>query len=165
VGLTVNVLVGHPALVADRSWAEDIALPALLRAARRTYATAIRASLADVGCADLPRNGPYVVGAIARTGAPLHAIIAELGVSKQAAGQLVDTLVERGYLDRSVDAADRRRIVVSLTARGRTAARASRAAVDQVDAALAARVGAASAAQCRRVLAALIELGSQAAPP
>jgi len=149
--------------VTDWAWAEEIAFPALLRAARRAYSTAIRAALADAECADLPRNGPYVVGAIARTGAPLHAIIEELGVSKQAASQLVDTLVERGYLDRSTDPDDRRRVVVSLTERGQAAAEATRAAIERVDAALIDVVGAASVAEGRRVLAALINLNSRRA--
>ena len=99
-----------------------VAFPALLRAARRTYGSAVRAALAEAGCDDMPRNGSYVVGAIDRTGAPLSQIITELGVSKQAAGQLVDTLVARGYLDRSPDPDDRRRLTITLTERGHAAA-------------------------------------------
>ena len=50
----------------------------------------------------------------------------ELGVSKQAAGQLVDTLVLRGYLERSVDPEDRRRLTLTLTERGMAAHLATR---------------------------------------
>ena len=103
-------------------WFDDIAFPALLRAARRTYGSAVRAALAEAGCDDMPRNGSYVVGAIDRTGAPLSQIITGLGVSKQAAGQLVDTLVARGYLDRAPDPDDRRRLTITLTERGHAAA-------------------------------------------
>src|SRR5579862_44459 len=99
--------------VGDLSWAGDVAFPALLRAARRTYGDAIREALDRAGYGDLPRNGPYVLGAIARTGAPLSEVIEELRVSKQAAGQLVDALVERGYLDRAADPDDRRRVRVA----------------------------------------------------
>ena len=115
--------------------------PVLLRAARARYGAAIGAALAEAGCDDVPRNGPYVIGAIARTGSPLSEIIGMLGISKQAAGQLVDTLVLRGYLDRSPDPVDRRRMTISLTERGLAAASAIRAAVDALDAALVARVG------------------------
>jgi DNA-binding MarR family transcriptional regulator len=132
-------------------------MPALLRAARRTYGSAIRAALADAGCDDMPRNGSYVVGAIAGTGAQLSQIIAELGVSKQAAGQLVDTLVTRGYLDRAPDPEDRRRLTITLTQRGHAAAAVIRAAVQRVDADLVARVGQEYVADARLVLAALIE--------
>jgi DNA-binding MarR family transcriptional regulator len=140
--------------------AAAIPLPALLRAARAAYGTAVRAALAEAGCDDMPRNGSYVVTAIAHTGAPLSDIIQQLGVSKQAAGQLVDTLVTRGYLDRTVDPADRRRLVVSLTERGAAAAAVTRSAVAGVDAALEARVGAEYVAHTRVTLAALIPLGT-----
>ena len=74
-------------------WYDDLATPALLRGARDVYGAAIRTALADAGCDDMPRNGSFVVGAIARNGSPLSEIITHLGLSKQRAGQLVDTLV------------------------------------------------------------------------
>jgi DNA-binding MarR family transcriptional regulator len=141
----------------EQEWYLDVVFPALLRAARRTYGDAIRSALADVDCGDMPRNGSYVVGSIARNGSPLGEIISELGVSKQAAGQLVDTLVRRGYIDRSPDPDDRRRLTVALTRRGRVAAEATRAAVERVDAELIAAVGADHVVHARATLAALIE--------
>jgi DNA-binding MarR family transcriptional regulator len=144
----------------ERGWSTEEPIPALLRAARRTYGSAIRAALADAGCDDMPRNGSYVVGAIAGTGAPLGQVIQELGVSKQAAGQLVDTLVTRGYLDRSPDPEDRRRLTITLTPRGRAAAAVIRSAVQRVDASLAARVGQEYVAHTRATLVALTEAGN-----
>lgn len=135
---------------------EEWSLPALLRAARRTYGTAIREALAEAGLDDIPRNGIFVIGAIARSGAPLSEIINQLGASKQAAGQLVDTLVLRGYLDRSIDPRDRRRLRVTLTGRGQAAATVIRSTVDRVDAALAATVGDENVARTRATLAALV---------
>jgi DNA-binding MarR family transcriptional regulator len=142
---------------------DDIALPALLRAARTTYGSAIRASLVAIGCDDVPRNGAFVLGAIARKGAPLGDVIRGLGVSKQAGGQVVDTLVVRGYLDRAPDPDDRRRLTVALTERGKVAAAATRKAVDRVDAELAARVDAEHIAHTRATLGALIDLAHDAA--
>ena len=141
------------------AWYDDVSMPALLRAARTTYGSAIRSALEEVGCADVPRNGIFVIGAIARTGSPLGEIIAALGVSKQAAGQLVDTLVLRGYLDRAPDPDDRRRMTVSLTDRGRLAAQASRLAIDDVDAEVTERVGADTVAATRAGLGAMIGIG------
>jgi DNA-binding MarR family transcriptional regulator len=136
----------------------DVVIPALLRAARTTYRQAIRDALIAADCSDMPRNGSFVIGAIARNGSSLSRIIESLGVSKQAAGQLVDALVVRHYLDRSPDPDDRRRLTVRLTARGEVAAAASRAAVERVDAALVDRVGADRVAHTRATLAALIDL-------
>jgi DNA-binding MarR family transcriptional regulator len=139
-------------------WYDEIVMPALLRGARGIYSDAIRVALAAAGCDDMPRNGSFVVGAIARNGSPLGEIIRHLGLSKQRAGQLVDTLVVRGYLERTPDLDDRRRMTVTLTDRGRLAARTGRAAVDRVDTALAKQVGADAIASTRATLGALMNL-------
>ena len=142
----------------------EFTLPALLRGARRAYAAATQRALAEAGFDDMPRDGSYVVSGIARTGAPLGDIITALAVSKQAAGQLVDTLVVRGYLARAIDPDDRRRLTVSLTARGQAAALAIRSAVEHVDAALVARVGPEFVLHTRATLAALMQAGAEAGP-
>jgi len=144
--------------MSERNWYDEVAFPALLRAARNAYATVIVAALAEIGCDDIPRNGVYVIGAIARTGAPLSEIIRDLRVSKQAAGQLVDTLVLRGYLERAVDAGDRRRMTISLTDRGRAAAAASRAAIERLDAELCDRIGPIYIGHARAALGTLAEI-------
>jgi DNA-binding MarR family transcriptional regulator len=136
----------------------DVSMPALLRAAWSTYRAAVVAALAGSGFDDVPRNGSYVLSAIARGGVPLAEVIAALGVSKQAAGALVDSLVVRGYLDRAADPADRRRIVVSLTDRGAAAAACVRSAVAAVDEALEAAVGPEQVGCTRVALTALVSL-------
>jgi DNA-binding MarR family transcriptional regulator len=139
---------------------QDVPLPALLRGALRTYGEAVRRAVADAGFDDLPKNGPYVIGAIAHAQLPLSRIIVQLGLSKQAAGQLVDTLVLRGYLDREADTADRRRLTISLTSRGAQAAAVARGAIERVDADVAARTGAKDVEVMRRTLAAVTETGA-----
>ena len=137
---------------------EPVVFAALLRAARSAYGGAIREALCEAGLDDIPKNGIYVIGAISRSGAPLAQIIDELGVSKQSAGQLVDLLAIRGYIEREVDADDRRRLTVRLTARGRAAAAVARAAVERIDVALLKKVGREHVAHTRETLHALIEL-------
>lgn len=102
--------------------ADEVVIPALLRAARGTYAQAIRVRLAAAGFDDMPRNGLYVLGGMASHGGSAGGLIRELEVTKQAASQLIDTLVLRGYLNREVNPADRRRMTIELTDRGRAAA-------------------------------------------
>lgn len=139
----------------DTPWYAEVSLPALLRSARTSYGIALRATLAEAGCDDMPANGSFVIGAIARGQAPLSDIVRSLGGSKQATGQLVDTLVTRGYLDRSVDPDDRRRLTVSLTERGQAAAEVIRTCVDGMEAALREELGADFVAHARAVLGAL----------
>ena len=145
---------------------KEIIMPALLRAARSTYGAAMRRALANEGYSDIPKNGMYVIGGLALGAgdAPLSRLIQELGVSKQAAGQLVDTLVLRGYLERAVHADDRRKLTITLTPRGQAAAAVQAAARMQVDVELLTRIGADDIARTRRTLAALRDMGRQAQP-
>ena len=145
---------------------DQLSMPVLLRQAHAVYGARMRAALADAGYDDIPENGLYVVGGLARQkgGRPLGELISELGMSKQAAGQLVDALVVRGYLKREPDSEDRRRLTIALTERGRAAARTVGSARDAVDTALIARVGAKEADRTRRTLSALIDIGREPRP-
>lgn len=137
-------------------------MPALLRHARHTYGAAMRLALADAGFGDIPRNGLYVIGGLALGlgDVPLAQLIRELRTSKQAAGLLVDILVTRGYLERTVDKDDRRKMIVALTERGKAAAAVQAMARKQIDDDLIARVGQGDFACTCRTLAALIGLGT-----
>jgi DNA-binding MarR family transcriptional regulator len=141
----------------------DASLPGLLRGAWSTYGKAVHSAMVEGGFDDMPRSGAYVVGAVARAGLPLSRIVAQLGFSKQAAGQLVDTLVVRGYLERAADPTDRRRLTVSLTPRGEAAAAVAREAIAAVDQTLTDRLGAGEVLDLRRALAAVMESGATAA--
>jgi len=141
---------------------DGIVLPALIRAARSTYAAAIRDRLAAGGFDDVPANAPYVLGGMVNQGAPAAELLRSLGTSRQAQSQLVDTLVLRGYLVREVDAADRRRIVVEPTERGRAAALLVGEAVAGVETELAAAIGAGGVHALRVGLLALAQIGDGA---
>ena len=100
---------------------DDIVIPALLRVARRAYGHAVRELVAEAGFDDMPRNGPFVLGGMANRGGTAAGLIRELGITKQAASQLIDTLVLRGYLEREVNADDRRSYRLRLTEAGQAA--------------------------------------------
>jgi len=142
-------------------WYDAVSIPALMRHARATYGTAMRKALEEAGYDDLPHNGLYVIGGLAsEDGAvPLAQIIDDLRLAKQTAGQLVDTLVNRGYLERRIDPHDRRRLTVSLTERGRDAASVQARAREGIDHTLAARVGEGGLSALRKMLAALVGIG------
>ena len=137
-----------------------VPLPALLRHARAAYGSAMRSALEDAGYGDIPKNGLYIIGGLALGAGdvPLAALIRDLRMSKQAAGQLVDALVSRGYLARAVDEQDRRRLIVTLTERGRAAAETQASARERIDSALLAKVGAECIQQTRTALAALADM-------
>lgn len=148
----------------EEPWYSNIVLPALLRHARTTYGKAMRAALDEAGYDDIPANGLYIIGGLAlgAGGVPIRQLMRELGITKQGAGQLVDTLVARGYLARTPDEEDRRQLIITLTDRGLAAAQVQAAARDKIDAALLERVGAEDVAAARRTLAALIDIRREA---
>jgi DNA-binding MarR family transcriptional regulator len=143
---------------------DEVGIPALMRAARGSYAQVIEMHLAEAACDDLPRNGAFVLGGMVNHGGSAADMIRGLGVTKQAASQLIDTLVLRGYLTREVNQADRRRMTIGLTDRGRAAAAAIRTAVEEVDAELAQMISPAELAGLRAGLAALAKLKNRAQP-
>jgi len=149
----------------ERDTFDDVPLSALLRVSRGTYRQAIQRAQRRIGCDDIPSMGEYLLSAMEWSGASLEAVIGWLGVSKQAVSQAVDTLVVRGYLERSQDPSDRRRVKLSLTARGHAAGRAARTAIEEVDRKLRARVGPRKIAQARSVLVALLEIKNEGRDP
>ena len=145
---------------------DAVSMPALLRHAQLAYSTSMREALDAAGYDDIPKNGLYVIGGLARDSSdhPLSQLILDLRLSKQGAGRLVDTLVTRGYLKRDVDENDRRRQTIGLTARGQTAAEILSHAWANVDAALLSRLGPKDIERTRRTLSFLGEIGRQLLP-
>lgn len=143
---------------------DDVTVPMLLRRARFTYTAAMREELRARGLEDLPRNGPFVIRAMQHTSTPLSVIARDLSVSKQAVSKLIDLLVVRGFLERTVEPEDRRRISLTLTERGREAAAAVEAGTNRVDADLAAALTPGQLAGFRAGLRALLEMESLYGP-
>ncbi|HEY1916181.1 MAG TPA: MarR family transcriptional regulator [Streptosporangiaceae bacterium] len=141
----------------DRS---DLPTPALMRAARGAYARSIRAQLHEIGIDDMPRNGGVVLTGIDYDGGPPRNLATELGVSKQALSQLIDVLADRGYVTRTTDADDRRRIALELTERGHEVVDAVQRGVDAVDHLLAARATAEQVEALRAGLGILADIKS-----
>jgi DNA-binding MarR family transcriptional regulator len=136
----------------------ELSTPTLMRSARGTYARSIRGLLHEIGIDDLPRNGAFILAGIDATGGPRQDLHGDLGVTKQAVSQLLDILVRRGYVERSTDADDRRRISLDLTDRGRQAVEAVYAGVEAVDAQLREKISDEQIEAMRSALTALTEI-------
>ena len=144
--------------MASESRFAEMGIPGLLRAARGAYGHAVRAAFAEAGFDDIPRNGAYVLARTYDNTSPLGDLTRELGISKQAVSQLIDTMVMRGYLERTVDSEDRRRMLIKLTPRGEAAATVSWQAATSVDEGLEGMLSADGVAALRTGLIALAEL-------
>ena len=100
---------------------------ALLRASTQLV-EAIQRHLAAAGFQDVRPAHGFVFVRVSKGAATVADIASYLGVTKQAASQLVDHLVERGYVVRSPHARDRRSSLLALTPRGRACTDAAEAA-------------------------------------
>jgi DNA-binding MarR family transcriptional regulator len=138
----------------DGDWGE-LSTPALMRSARGAYAQSVRAQLHEIGVTDLPRNGAFILAGIDTSGGPRQDLPSELGVTKQAVSQVLDLLVNRGYLEREPDPDDRRRVRLSLTERGEDVVAAVLRGVEAVDRQLEAVVSAEQVDALRTALSAL----------
>jgi DNA-binding MarR family transcriptional regulator len=132
-----------------------------MRVARNTYVVAVRAPLARSGFDDLPRDGVYTISAIGAGDISPAELGGLLGVSKQAVSQLLDSLVLRGYVERSIDTVDRRRMRLALTDRGKDVAALCRRAIDRVERRLTETVGEERVHHARQTLEALIALAAE----
>jgi DNA-binding MarR family transcriptional regulator len=145
--------------MADEPSLDQMGIPGLLRAARKAYGNAVRDAFAAAGFDDIPRNGAYVLARTHDNPSPLSALTRELGISKQAVSQLIDTMVMRGYLERNEDSEDRRRMLITLTKRGHAAATVSWQAATAVDAELESRLTPGGVEALRAGLKVLVEMG------
>jgi DNA-binding MarR family transcriptional regulator len=146
----------------DPSLAQDAVLPALLRPGRGIYGLFVRNALTAAGFDDLPGNGGYVLGLLEPDGLALADVISDLGVSAQNARELVDTLVVRGYIDRTMDG---RGVFLTLTERGGAASYVVFATAQEIDARLLAIVGAERLLHTKETLAALLSLRTAGSQP
>jgi DNA-binding MarR family transcriptional regulator len=162
--LTVNLTNYYSVIMTHDPLLDSMGIPGLLRAARGSYGHVVRAAFAEAGFDDIPRNGAYVLARTYDGSAPLADLTRELGISKQAVSQLIDIMVTRGYMQRTVDPEDRRRMLVTLTPRGDDAARVSWEAANSVDAELASRLSPEGVAALRAGLIALAEMAVRASP-
>lgn len=133
----------------------DLALPTLMRAARGAYARSIRSQLQAIGVSDLPKNGAFILFGVHQGRERRENLPAGLGVSKQAVSQVVDILVNRGYLERHPDPTDRRRNTLTVTQRGQEVVEAVWRGTEAIDRALGSRVPAGTVEAMRTGLMAL----------
>ncbi len=97
-------------------------------------------------------------------GTRLTDLASRLGVTKQAAGQLVDELVEMGMLERAPDPADARAKLVRFTRRGKAGILDGLAVLKEIEGGIEQLVGTSRMRMLRDVLTAIIHDAEQRAP-
>jgi DNA-binding MarR family transcriptional regulator len=100
-----------------------IPLPGLLEIAGEAMLDEFREELTKRGYADLRPTHGCVFRFVREDGMRLTDLAGFAGITKQSAGELVDDLVNLGYVERIADPEDRRAKLICLTERGREAQR------------------------------------------
>jgi DNA-binding MarR family transcriptional regulator len=103
----------------------------------------------------------FVIRAVANESPTINRLAELLGVSKQATSKLVDEMVAAGFLQREVDATDRRKISVQLTPRGTAVRERALEESASIERELNRSLGKDDVAACRRVLMRFLEKHGQ----
>lgn len=99
----------------------------------RLYRTAARSALVNEGFGDVPATGPAILAQLAFGPATVGEVAERTARAKQPVSRVVELMVGRGYIQRSSDGQDRRRVILTLTPRGRAAATAVAAGLGRMD--------------------------------
>ncbi|MEU6282923.1 MarR family winged helix-turn-helix transcriptional regulator [Streptomyces sp. NPDC047028] len=111
---------------------DAMALSAALLAVAGDLVQRIHDGVAARGFTDIRPAHGFAFARLAPDGATATELAAHLGVTKQAAGQLVDEIVRKGYAERRPHPEDARARLVVLTERGWSCTRAADAAAAEV---------------------------------
>ena|SRR2546430_987919 len=98
----------------------------LLVLAYQQFVTELRATLSEQGFTDQGRSDGYVLRALDAAAITVSELAERLEISKQGAGQLIDDMERRGYVERRPNPDDRRARLLYLSEKGRTALAAAR---------------------------------------
>src|SRR5690349_17722125 len=136
---------------------DDPDLAILLTAANRCLSDRLVRAVSETGARDVRPAFGFVIRAVAAEEPTVGRLAQLLGVTRQAASKLADEMVQRGYLLRSADAADRRRTRLRLSAKGRRVRERAAAESAAIEAELRETAGDRAVAGLRRALLVFVE--------
>jgi len=113
----------------------------LLDAATEAYLGEFRRQLEETGYADLRPTHGCVFRFVRDDGMRLTELATHADMTKQSVGEIVDDLVELGYVERIPDPEDRRAKLIRLTKKGVDAQRVGFGLIDDIEARWAERFG------------------------
>jgi DNA-binding MarR family transcriptional regulator len=138
---------------------DALTLSALVLAAGNALVDGIHAGVVGRGFADLRPAHGFAFARLAPAGATVSELAGHLGITRQAAAQLVDELVAKGYVKRQRHPHDGRAQLITLTERGWACTRAAEAAAAETVATWAAVVGEDRLRTIRQALAEIAPAG------
>jgi DNA-binding MarR family transcriptional regulator len=144
---------------------DELDFGVLLGLAYQAFVGDLREHLAGKGFDDLGRHDGYVFRLLAERSVTVSELATRLDMTKQGAGQVVDDMEQRGYVERTPHPTDARARHVRLSRRGRAALRTARDFHRAFERALSRRLGADAARAARAVLDDIARRGEGDAVP
>lgn len=137
----------------------------LLDTATEAYLAEFRQQLEEAGYADIRPTHGCVFRFVREDGMRLTELATHADMTKQSVGEIVDDLVDHGYVERIPDPEDRRAKLIRLTEKGTEAQRVGFGLINEIEARWAERFGAERVAELREVLEEVVaELAPHAVP-
>jgi DNA-binding MarR family transcriptional regulator len=127
----------------------------LLVLAYQQFVSDLRASLTEHGYTDQGRSDGYVLRTLDAAAITVSELAERLEITKQGAGQLVDDMERRGYVERRPDPTDGRARLLYLSDKGKAALAAVRRFHQHYERRLVREHGAEAVATLRTVLTAM----------
>jgi DNA-binding MarR family transcriptional regulator len=127
----------------------------LLALARRSWIEQVRERMQEAGFPGYRRSDAAILALLLRRPLAIGQLGESLGITRQAARQMADGLVERGYAAFGTDDADARRTLVVLSPKGKAYGRAIWTAQDALNETVRSRVSEADLAAADAVLRAV----------
>ena len=103
------------------NWDTRIPVTGLWDAALQAFLARFRVELGESQYSDIRPTHGCVFRFVREDGLRLTRLAELAGITKQSAGEIVDDLAQRGYVERTPDPADKRAKLIFLTDRGREA--------------------------------------------
>ncbi len=139
----------------------NVPIPALLRAARGSYAHAIREHLVETGISDLPPNGAYILGGLSAS-ISAGQLFREIGLRESALSRLLQALLDGGFVQPGSGEPQYGLDDLELTEKGRLAAQAAARGVLATNEELAGILSPLELSNFRKGLIALIDIKERA---
>ena len=137
---------------------EELPIGMIAQQLQRAFEAECFARLVTAGFTGLRMRHGILLGSLGPDGSRITTLAAELGMTKQAMGELIDDLESNGYLERTSDPSDRRARIIRYTDKGHRALAMAGEIMPAIEQEYAEMVGESRYAAAKQAIANLVDL-------
>lgn len=136
---------------------EELPIGMIAQQLQRAFEAECFDRLAAAGFTGLRMRHSVLLNALGANGSRITTLAADLGMTKQAMGEMIDDLESNGYLERTSDPGDRRARLIRYTTRGQDALAMAVEIIPAIEREYAELVGPERYAEAKRTMARLVD--------